>query len=73
MLRNREELKDRIESRRHELQSRIAELKADARSDSRQEIDRLQRKLGEIERDLQAGWERLSEEAAARLNRLLEN
>jgi DNA-binding transcriptional MerR regulator len=72
MMNNTEELKDRVNAKKHELQAKLSELKADARAEARETRTKLQSKLDELEEDLKEGWEKVSETTAAKLNRWLE-
>jgi hypothetical protein len=67
----RDELKDRIESKRHALQARLAELRADARAEARMSERKLERSLGELDEYLKDGWHNLSEGVSAKLNQWL--
>jgi len=71
MLKQREELKDRVEARRREWEAHLANLKADGRAEAREEIKKLETRLQEIQEKLKSGWDNLSEEASARINELL--
>lgn len=71
VMNQKQELKDRVESKRLEIESRIAKLRADARSDSRDEIERLQKKLDEVQKTVKSGWDQLGEDASKWLNRWL--
>ena len=64
----RAELKDRIDAKRKRLEARISELKADARSTSREEVANLQSKLDELGESLKDGWDDISEAVAGKLN-----
>lgn len=69
----KKELKYRVEAKQHELQARIAQLKADGTKASKDAIDKVQAKLDEAEQTLSDGWNNLSESAASRLNQWLAN
>lgn len=62
------ELKDRIEAKRHELLARIAELKADSRAETREQVAKMKDRLGELEDHVKDGWDNLSDQVMARLN-----
>ena len=66
-----DELKDRIEAKRHALQARLAELRADARSEARESRRKIERSLGELDDYLRDGWHNLSEGVSAKLNHWL--
>jgi hypothetical protein len=68
MIRESEELKDRIESKRHALQARLAELRADTRAEARDKQRQIERSLDELEDYLKDGWHNLSEGVSAKLN-----
>jgi hypothetical protein len=72
MLTNKDELKDRVEARRHELMSKYNELKADTRHEAMGARDKIKAKLDEIESDLKAGWESMSEAVRVKLNAWLD-
>ena len=69
----KEELKDRIVAKRKRLEAQLSELKADARSASREQANRLQSQLDELNESLKGGWENLTESVARRLNDWLKN
>ncbi len=71
MLRKQDELKDRIESKRHELQARLAELRADARAEAIESRRKIERSLEELEGYLKDGWHNLSEGVSSKLNHWL--
>jgi hypothetical protein len=73
MLSNTEQLKDRVEARRHELMAKYNELKADSRGDAASARDSVKAKLDELETTLKDGWDNLSDAVADRLNRWLNN
>lgn len=68
----KEELKDRINARKHELQSKLSELKADSREESAKARDGISARLRELEDMLKDGWERISDATAAKLNSWLD-
>jgi len=63
-----DELRDRIEAKKKRLEARISELKADARSTSRVEAQKLQAQLDDLGDSLKEGWNDLSEAVAGKLN-----
>lgn len=67
-----EELKDRVEAKRHQLLFRYNELKADVRQEASDARKRLKARLDEIEDTLKTGWTHMSDAAKARLNQWLE-
>lgn len=72
MLDKKDELKDRIEARKHELLSKYNELKADGRAEAAKNRDKIKAKLDELESDLKDGWDKLSDKARAKLNSWLD-
>jgi ElaB/YqjD/DUF883 family membrane-anchored ribosome-binding protein len=68
----KQELKNRIEAKQHELQARIAQLKADTRAEARNERARLEAKLKDLRDALSKGWDEVTERAAKALNALIE-
>ena len=52
------ELKDRIEAKKHELLSRLAELKADSRAEAREQSSKLKLRLDEVEDYIKEGWDK---------------
>ena len=73
MLRPTDELKDRVDAKRHEIEGRIAELKADTRNDAREQLLQLQTKLDDLQNMLKLGWEHVTDNAALRINEWLKN
>jgi len=59
-----DELKDRIEAKKHELLARLNELKADSRAEAAEQRSKIKVKLDELEDTLKEGWDK----AAAKLN-----
>jgi F0F1-type ATP synthase membrane subunit b/b' len=72
MLGRSEELKDRVEARRHQLLSKYNELKADVRQEASDARKRLKARLDELEDTLKTGWTNMSDAAKARLNQWLD-
>jgi len=72
MLKQTDELKNRIEARKHELMAKYKELEADARAESRQGRDRIKARLDDLETTLKDGWEKMSDSVASKLNSWLE-
>lgn len=58
MLNKSDELKDRIDAKKHELMARLSELKADTRADASEKRDKIQGRLDELESHLTIGWEK---------------
>ncbi|HSK00335.1 MAG TPA: hypothetical protein VK932_03800 [Kofleriaceae bacterium] len=72
MLDKGDELKDRVKARKHELQSKYNELKADTRKEASAARDRVKARLDELEETLKTGWDNLSDAAKAKLNQWLD-
>ncbi|MDX2091972.1 MAG: hypothetical protein SFX73_29180 [Kofleriaceae bacterium] len=72
MLKTTDELKDRIEARKHDLLSKLHELKADTRREAIEASDVARAKLEELEQYLKDGWTNVSEATRAKLNRWLD-
>ena len=62
-----DELKNRIEAKKHELLARLNELKADSRAESREQSSKIKLRLDELEGHLKEGWDK----AAVKLNEWL--
>jgi len=67
-----EELKDRVEARRHELLSKYNELKADTRKEAGDTRTKLKAKLDEIAEDVKDGYENISDKVKTKLNEWLD-
>ena len=65
------ELKARVEAKKKELEAQIAKIKAGSISGANDAMEKLQKKLNNLEGDLQHGWENLSESVAGKINRWL--
>ena len=63
-----EELKDRVKAKQKELEARYHQIKADSRSDVRDERDRLKTKLEELQEMTREGWDRMSDSVRTKLN-----
>lgn len=68
MINERDELKTRVAAKQRELEARYLELKADAQEQTRDERDRVKRKLDELQETVKEGWDNLSDRVAAKLN-----
>ncbi len=68
-----DELKNRVEAKKHDIKRQIAEMKADAGEDKRKRIEALESKLDELEAHLRSGWEQLSESVVDKLNGWLQD
>ena len=73
MLEPSKELKDRVESKRHLIESRISELKADSRNNAREQILQLQSKLDDMQNIVSMGWEHLTDKAVLKINEWLKD
>lgn len=67
-----EELRDRVEARRHELLAKYNELKADTRKEAAEARDSLRARLDEISDDIKDGYEDLSDAVKTKLNSWLD-
>ena len=72
MLDKSDELRDRVEARKHELLAKYNELKADSRKEAAAARTRLKARLDEIEGHLKADWAKLSDDVRTKLNSWLE-
>jgi hypothetical protein len=72
MLGKNDELRDRVEARKHDLLAKYNELKADARHETAHVRDRVRAQLDEVERYLKDGWDKLSDDVRSKLNTWLE-
>ena len=72
MLDKSDELRDRVEARKHELLAKYNELKADTRREATEARDRLKTRLDELEVQLKSGWTKVSDDVRAKLNQWLE-
>lgn len=71
MVEKKDELKDRVEARKLELQAKFAELKADTRAEVRDTRDFVERKLNELSTHLQHGWDKANDSVREKLNNWL--
>ena len=67
-----DELKDRVEARKHELLAKFNELKADTRHETAAARTKLKGKLDELETHLKDGWDKVSDAVRSKLNQWLE-
>jgi hypothetical protein len=72
MITKREQLRDRVEARKHELMAKYNELKADGRQEASEARTRLKQRLDELEADLKTGWDNMSEAVAAKIDKWLD-
>ena len=68
MLSKTDELKDRIDARKHELLKKFSELKADTRHEAIEARTVVKHKLDELELYLKVGWDKLTEATHTKLN-----
>ena len=68
-----QQLKDRIEARKHELLSKYNDLKADSRAEANEQKTKLKRKLDELELHLKGGWDKMSDAVRAKLDKWLQH
>jgi len=68
MLKNKDELKDRVAAKQKSLSAKLAEMKADGRHEAIEARDKIERKLKEAQDYLKDGWDRITEPMAAKLN-----
>jgi len=71
MLDKGDELRDRIEARKHELLSKMHDLKADGRAEARERREKLQHKLDELELHLKSGWDKIDNAVRQKLDKWL--
>lgn len=69
----KDELKKRVEAKKLRLQAKIKDLQANASSDSRDEVRKLQIKLEELGESMKGGWDGLTEKVSGRLNQWLKD
>jgi hypothetical protein len=72
MLDKSDELRDRIESRKHELLAKYNELKADTRKEAGEARTRLKARLDELEDHLKTGWNKVNDDVRTKLNKWLD-
>jgi len=72
MLGKSDELRDRIEARKHELLARYNQLKADTRHEADEARTRLKARLDELELHLKSGWAKVNSDVRSKLNAWLE-
>jgi hypothetical protein len=72
MLGKSDELRDRIEARKHELLAKYNELKADTRRDAADTRTRMKARLDELEVHLKNGWDKVSDDVRTKLNKWLD-
>jgi hypothetical protein len=72
MLNKTDELKNRIDAKRHELSARLSELKADTRHEAAEARDKIKARLDEVEQYLKDGWDRVTDSVKSKLNEWLD-
>lgn len=65
---HKSELRDRIEARKKDIQSKVAALKADTKGAWRENIERLEKERASVEELIKDGWENVTEAVAKKLN-----
>jgi len=73
MLDKSDELRDRVEARRHELLAKYNELKADTRHEAAEARTRFKARLDELELQLKSGWTKMSAEVRTKLDKWLQH
>ena len=68
-----DELKDHVSAKQKRLEAHLLELRADARSNGRADVQRLEAKLEAARQMVVDGWNDLSADVAAKLNSWLED
>ena len=72
MLNRTDELKDRVDARKHELLSKFNELKADTRHEAIEARAKVKEKLDELELYLKVGWDKVNDGVHAKLDKWLQ-
>jgi hypothetical protein len=73
MLNKSDELRDRVEARKHELLAAYNLAKADARKDASAARDKMKAKLDELEAHLKDGWEKVNDSVRVKLDKWLDS
>lgn len=73
MMDKSDELRDRVEARKHALLAKYNELKADTRREAGEARARLKARLDEVELHLKSGWDKISADVRAKLGQWLEH
>jgi hypothetical protein len=68
-----DELRDRVEARKHELLAKYNEIKADSRHEAIEARARLKARIDELELHLKSGWDKVSADVRTKLSRWLEH
>lgn len=72
MITKGDELKDRVEAKRHELMAKLSELRADSRKEARDAYDKAKASLSDLEETLKDGWEKATDVVRSKLNTWLD-
>jgi hypothetical protein len=67
----KEELKDRVNVRKHELLAQLSALKADVRHEATEARENISARLQELEDMVRDGWDNLSDAAKGKIDRWL--
>jgi hypothetical protein len=67
-----DELRDRVEARKHELLAKYNDLKADTRKEALDARTRLKARLDELEAHLKLGWAKVNDEVRTKLSQWLD-
>jgi hypothetical protein len=65
------ELKLRVEARIHEIKAQLATLAADGTAEAKKRKQQLEASLKDAEAQFKVGWEKLTDQAASKLNEWL--
>jgi hypothetical protein len=68
MMDTSDELRDRVEARKHELLAKYNDLKADSRHEAAEARTRLKARLEELELHLKAGWAKVNADVRSKIN-----
>jgi hypothetical protein len=68
---NKLELKLRVEARINEIKAQLGKLAADATGDTLKRKQQLEAHLKDAEAEIRSGWEKISDQAASKLNEWL--
>jgi len=68
-----DELKDRVEARKHELLAKYNELKADTAHEAIEQRTKLKKKLDDLERYIKTGWDNVDAAVRSKLDKWLEH
>ena len=68
---NKMELKLRVEAKIHEIKAQLATLAADGTADAQKRKAQLEASLKETQAQLKGGWDKITDQAASKLNEWL--